>query len=107
MMKLRHLHDGHSKVFEKDYEKEEEEIDILTLEIKNKFQKITEEINKISTEEINSQTDQFKHNIKLSLINDVNELAKQFRDDQRNYIQKLKIIKDRKKNLTFMRKIKV
>jgi syntaxin 16 len=107
VIKLRHLHSEHVlERFGKDYDKEEEQIEILTLDIKNLFKKISTEINSLSSEE-NTQEDQFKKSIKLSIFNEVNELATQFREDQKNYIQstlffyflELKIVKQRKKKL--------
>jgi len=102
MTTLKKLHESNATVrFGDKNEKEEKQIDIQTKSIKELFQKSVVSINKIEVkEEMSGQHDKMKKNLKAQLVTEMNTLSKDFRDDQRNYIQKLKKkLKKKRKNI--------
>uniref|UniRef100_A0A7S1NQ25 t-SNARE coiled-coil homology domain-containing protein n=1 Tax=Eutreptiella gymnastica TaxID=73025 RepID=A0A7S1NQ25_9EUGL len=105
MAQLRDLHTTHLKPqFGKDEEKEEREINVLTMEIKQLFKDSEKAIKKMVQEEGNiahKSNDQQKllQNVQLSLVTQMSALSKAFGDDQRKYLSEVKKQKDRAKKL--------
>eukprot|EP01080_Neovahlkampfia_damariscottae_P006203 gene6203-10209_t len=99
---LKELHKEHSTVsFGKDYEDEESQIQIQTKAVQKLFKKMIKSLSYFQGDELYEQTQvlQMKKNLKAKLNIQLNELSIEFKEDQKKYIQKLKEIKSRKKQL--------
>lgn len=98
---LKKLHESNATVrFGDKNEKEERQIEVFTKSIKELFQQVLNAIEKIEVgETMRGQHDKMKKNLKSQLVTEINSLGKEFREDQRNYIQKLKEIKEKKKKI--------
>eukprot|EP00995_Heteronema_vittatum_P007076 NODE_220_length_1626_cov_261.819277_g154_i0.p2 GENE.NODE_220_length_1626_cov_261.819277_g154_i0~~NODE_220_length_1626_cov_261.819277_g154_i0.p2 ORF type:complete len:316 (+),score=92.97 NODE_220_length_1626_cov_261.819277_g154_i0:85-1032(+) len=105
MGRLRHLHAAHLKPqFGKDEEREEREIDLVTEEIKGLFKRGEAAVRELVAKEgdLRHKTpDEQKllQNVQISLVTQINELSKAFREEQRKYLTEVKKQKDRAKKL--------
>eukprot|EP01080_Neovahlkampfia_damariscottae_P003417 gene3417-5962_t len=98
---LHKLHEEHvTPRFGKDYTAEEQQIEILTQTIKDLFKECIKNISDIGgSDDEKSQEDVFRKNMKTNFVLQLNDLSKEFKDAQRNFIQKLKSMKDKKKTI--------
>jgi syntaxin 16 len=97
---LKVLHQEHVTIrFGSDYSAEEQQIEIQTKSIKDLFQKCIDTVHRIGGVDDKSQLGKLKTNMKRKLVTQLNDLSDEFKTSQREYIQKLRGIKDKKKQL--------
>ncbi|KAL9652339.1 hypothetical protein ABK040_011995 [Willaertia magna] len=83
-----------------NFSEEEREIEILTEDIKRLFTRCKQYVERIElTDKPTSQEDVIKKNLKMSLVTELNDLSKRFREQQQDYLQRLKSLKQRKQNV--------
>jgi hypothetical protein len=82
------LHEEHVVPrFGKDYVTEEQQIEIQTQTIKDLFKECIASITELGGEEEKTQEDKMKKNMKTNFVLQLNDLSKDFKDAQRNFIQ--------------------
>ncbi|KAF0983138.1 hypothetical protein FDP41_011116 [Naegleria fowleri] len=103
MEQLSQMHKQHCTFSVKksnNFAEEERQIEILTEDIKRLFVRCKQYIERIVLEEKpKNQEDVIKRNTKSALVMELNELSKQFREQQQDYLQKLKALKQRRQNV--------
>ncbi|EFC50239.1 predicted protein [Naegleria gruberi] len=103
MEQLSQMHKQHCTFSVKksnNFAEEEREIEILTDDIKRLFVRSKQFIERIVLPaKPTSQEDIIKKNTKSALVMELNELSKAFREQQQDYLQKLKALKQRRQNV--------
>ena len=83
-----------------NFSEEERQIEILTEDIKRLFVRCKQFVERIElNDQATSQEDIIKKNTKTALVMELNDLSKGFREQQQDYLQKLKALKQRKQNV--------
>jgi len=102
---LKRLHEEHVVPrFGKDYVQEEQQIEIQTASITDLFKRALLSMKEIggddsgvTTSSHNSDKDKLKKHVKTKLIMQLNDLSSDFKGSQRQFLQKLKGLKERRK----------
>jgi hypothetical protein len=92
--RLKKIYDAHViERFGKDYTKEEEDIESLTMHITKLFKEVVVVVNSMP-----KKTNEFKENIELFILYNTNKLTTQFKEIQANYSQSIFSITSRIKD---------
>ena len=100
LQKLQTIHSTFQ--LKKNFAQEEQNVKVQTAEVKRLFISSKKAVDKIDTSrEPRSQEELLKRNLKISLVNELNDLSKQFRDEQAEYLKNLERMKARRReNMT-------
>ncbi|KAL0483541.1 SNARE syntaxin16 [Acrasis kona] len=99
---LHMLHEQHlTPKVKKNGPEEERKIEIQTQDIKRMFASCKKSVESLEIKkEAESQEDVLKKNLKISLVTELTELAKSFRESQQEYLHGMKRLKSKRKELT-------
>jgi len=97
LKKLQHVHSTFQ--LKKDFEQEERQVQVQTAKIKELFlgSKKVLELMKVA-DEPKSEEELMKKNLKISLVNELNDLSRVFRDEQTEYFKSMDRLKSKKRD---------